>query len=349
METANANDNAQGSGGGGLWADIVAEVASADAAAAADALSAATPLGLYIEDYAGLEADVFRITRADLIDGALAGKDRSRAFVHVYAPPGDSAAALAEDVRARLEAAGVRASVVSGGVREEDWANNWKQFFKPFRVGERIVVRPAWEGLAGFPLVPGDIVLAVDPGMAFGTGSHASTRQCLEMLERRAGGAGQSLGGTGQNPIEMGQRADGASLIARVLDVGTGSGILAVASLLMGAQKALAVDIDGYALKNARANAELNGVADRIEFRVGDLAAGVAGEYDLVFANIVADSVIELLRDAARLLAPGGAAIVSGIIEEREGDVRKAAASNGFTVEHTLREPPWVSLMLMSL
>jgi len=161
--------------------------------------------------------------------------------------------------------------------------------------------------------------VSIDPGMAFGTGSHQTTQLCLLLLQRR-------------------MRAG-----ARVLDVGAGSGILSIAAALLGASECLGVDVDPYAVRNARENAARNGVGGVAAFREGDLALGVDGRYDVVLANIVADAVIKLLPDARRLLAPGGVAILSGVIDAREEDVARAIKANGLAAAETLRGEGWAA------
>jgi len=210
----------------------------------------------------------------------------------------------------RLEL-GVRA------VHEQDWAEAWKRHYHPVRVGERLTIRPSWEEYAP---APGEVVLSMDPGMAFGTGTHESTRLCLRLLER--------------------QLRPGMA----VLDVGCGSGILAVAALLLGAGSAVGVDIDEVAVRVAQENAARNGVASRARFLCGSLARQVQGGYDIVLANIVADVIIGFVPDIPRVLAPGGALIASGIIDSREADVRAALEAGGFTIVCRETAGGWVAL-----
>lgn len=220
---------------------------------------------------------------------------------------------------ATLEGAGEwgRLECALSGVREEDWANAWKQYYAPVRVGERLVVCPSWEEYAS---QPGDTVVRLDPGMAFGTGTHDSTRMCLQLLEQHL-------------PPR-----------ARVLDLGCGSGILSVAALLLGADSAIGVDIDEVAVRVAAENAGLNGVGDKASFFCGSLADKVEGRFDLIFANIVADVILAFLPDVERLLAPGGVFITSGIIDTREADIQAGLAQAGILVHHRLESGGWVGL-----
>lgn len=209
---------------------------------------------------------------------------------------------------------------------DEDWANNWKAYYKPLKIGSRLLVRPSWESLAD---AEGRTVLSLDPGMAFGTGSHHTTRMCLEYLEKI---------------IKNGDA---------LLDLGCGSGILSIAGVLLGAKAALAVDIDPIAEKIAYENAELNGVGrDRYEVRIGDvltdaaLRTGLAArQYEVITANIVASVIIALLPVVPPLLKTGGAFITSGIIRERLDEVKDAIVSNGLTVVETNINEEWCAIL----
>ena len=202
-------------------------------------------------------------------------------------------------------------------VDEEDWSNAWKKYYHPVQVGEHLVVCPSWEA---YDRQPDDVVLTLNPGMAFGTGTHATTRLCMELLENYI---------TPQ---------------ATVLDVGCGSGILAITAALLGANKIIGCDIDEVAVKVAGENAALNGVQDRIAFHQGDLTSQVEGSFQIICANIVADVIIRLSEDAGRYLAKDGIFITSGIIDTREQDVLNALEQNGFQVIERRTSGGWVAL-----
>lgn len=202
-------------------------------------------------------------------------------------------------------------------VAEEDWATSWKSYYHPTPVGERLLIRPSWEEC---PDPRGRIVLTLDPGMAFGTGTHESTALCLSLLERA---------------VTPG---------CRILDVGTGSGILAIAGLLLGAGEALGVDIDAVAVKVAEENAALNQVQDKARFLAGDLTDQASGRYHVICANIVADVIIRLLPSIGSFLEEGGTLIVSGIIDTRLEDVEAALEQNGLQAAVTLEEGGWAAL-----
>ncbi len=203
-------------------------------------------------------------------------------------------------------------------VDEEDWANNWKKYYKPLEIGERLLVLPSWE-----PEPETDrTILKLDPGMAFGTGAHHTTRMCLEFLEKT---------------VKQGDT---------MLDLGCGSGILSIASVLLGAKQAIAVDIDPIAKKIAYENAAMNGITkETFTVLIGNILSNrsvqerISGKYPVVAANIVADVIIALAPLAKTMVAEGGVFIVSGIIDERVEDVTNALLNSGFSVtEHSAAE-----------
>lgn len=202
-------------------------------------------------------------------------------------------------------------------VDEEDWSNAWKKYYHPVQVGEHLVVCPSWEA---YDRQPDDVVLTLNPGMAFGTGTHDTTRLCMELLEKYI---------TPQDTV---------------LDVGCGSGILAITAALLGANKIIGCDIDEVAVKVAGENAALNGVQDRIAFHQGDLTSQVEGSFQIICANIVADVIIRLSEDAGCYLAKDGIFITSGIIDTREQDVLNALEQNGFQVIERRTSGGWVAL-----
>lgn len=204
-------------------------------------------------------------------------------------------------------------------VADEDWSENWKKYYKPFRIGTHLVVKPTWEPYAP---EPDDLIIELDPGMAFGTGTHETTNMCMQLLEKHL--------------------SDGM----RVMDVGTGSGILAIAAAKLGAKDVLAIDIDPDAVKVARENVVLNKVDGRVRVVKGDLVKGEAMPCELAVANIVADAICMLAGPLTRHLVRGGLLICSGIIREREQDVLAAAKAAGYQVADRLEKGEWVALCL---
>lgn len=205
-------------------------------------------------------------------------------------------------------------------VQDSDWENNWKEFYKPIEVGDKLVVVPEWEEAPS----DGRIPLRLDPGLIFGTGSHATTKMCLAALE--------SFAGPGKT----------------ILDLGCGSGILGIGAMLLGCERCAGCDIDPKAPEVALSNAALNGIASEIfDIRAGDVLSdagmrkALGSGYDIVTANIVADVIIPLSGIVREFLKPGGVFITSGIIEGRQDEVRAAIEANGFTITAHYTEDDW--------
>lgn len=276
------------------------------------------PYGIYMEDYSHLEEEAMEIAHIDLIDEELLQKDREHAIIHIYISPEANPAEAVSFLKERFQAEQIPFELDSDSCVEEDWINNWKKYFKPIPVGEKLLIRPLWEDEYD---AQGRTVLHLEPGLAFGTGTHETTRLCLELLERYV--------------------TPGIDF----LDMGCGSGILSVAALLLGAKSAVGVDIDPLAVKTAVENAATNGVAERFSGICGNLAEKVTGKFQVVAANIVADIVIELSKDAPRFLTKDSTYIVSGIIDTREEDVLAAIAPT-FQVIERREERGWVAMAL---
>lgn len=300
------------------WTEIKISVPAPSAGLAGDIANMTVPHGIYIEDYSNLEEEALEIAHIDLIDEELLQKDRTRAIVHVYISPEDNPSEAISFLEERLRACGVDYSIDCANCAMDDWINNWKKYFKPIPVGKKLLIRPVWE--EDFDSM-GRTVLDLEPGLAFGTGTHETTRLCMELIEEF---------------LEPG---------VDFLDVGCGSGILSVAALLLGAQSALGIDIDPLAVKTALENARLNGVDAKFTGVCGDLAKQVTGKYQIVAANIVADVVIELSRSVPGFLATGGVFIISGIIDTREQDVLEAI-EGAFKVIERKEERGWVAMAL---
>lgn len=262
-------------------------------------------------------------------DGLGAAVDPSRpAIVRAYVPALDRSAARAAIAAARrdlghLQAFGLRpiGELTIGVVHESDWAEAWKSHFPVLRVGRRVVIRPTWRRARRRP---DDVVLSLDPGMAFGTGLHPTTRLCLEGVERWADEG----------------RLDGA----HVLDVGCGSGILAIAAARFGAREVVGVDTDPIAVEATQANARRNAVARRVRARRGSVPTREAARFDLVLANLIASLLVDLAGDLRDELRPGGRLLASGIFVDREEDVVRAFESAGLALAGRWPEGDWIAL-----
>jgi len=298
------------------WTEVKIVVDAKNVDKAGDIASMVVPYGIYIEDYSELEKEAWEIAHIDLIDEELLEKDRTKAIVHVYIAPQENPQEAVAFLRERYSAENIDNEILLNACKNEDWENNWKQYFHPIPVGEKLLIRPTWED----EFDAGDRkVLNIEPGLAFGTGTHETTRLCLETLEKH---------------INNG---------TTVLDIGCGSGILSVASLLLGAEKAVGVDIDALAVKTAIENGEANGFREP-EYTIlqGNLTDKVSGKYNVVVANIVADIIIMFCENVADFMYDDSVFITSGIIDTREQDVLDAFDKFGFEVVGRHSEGGWV-------
>jgi ribosomal protein L11 methyltransferase len=309
------------------------------------------PYGFYVEDYSQLEKEIDAIAHTNLIDEELLAKDRSSGAVHLFISKEENPAEAVAFLRERLDAAGIAYTMANTECRAGDWENNWKQYFRPMPVGERLMIIPDWLK-AETPQTKGRVPLYLDPGLAFGTGSHATTRLCLALLEKNMPPTG------------------------RVLDIGCGSGILGIAALRLSdrqgrtedvrcndtaqntffgntdpiqsnALHVFGVDIDPVAVRAAMENAVLNGLAPPVyTVAQGILSEQPNTQFALVLANIVADVLIPLAPEMPPRLCEGGRVILSGIIEHREAEVTAAYKAQGLHVIERSEDEGWVALVL---
>ncbi len=299
------------------WTEIQIELPVALLEQGAAIAQMAVPYGFYLEDYSDLTTEAPKIAHIDLIDEELLQKDRTKGILHLYISPEENPAEAVSFLTQRMEEEQLPYILKTTNIREEDWAYGWKKYYHPMRVGQRIVVCPSWEQ---YDRKDGDVLLKLDPGMAFGTGTHETTRLCLEMLEKY---------------IQPG---------SKVLDIGCGSGILSICGVLLGAQSALGVDIDKTAVAVALENARLNGVEEKAAYLCGDLAVDVKGSFQVVCANIVADVILRLTPDVKRFLAPGGVYLTSGIIDTREQEVADALQAQNYQILEIHRQNGWCAI-----
>lgn len=300
------------------WTEIKIKVRTEDIDRASAIANMAVPYGIYVEDYSDLEEQAWKIAHIDLIEQELRDRDKSFGIIHIYISEEDNAAEAAGYLCELLSADKIYYEIEKFDVNDSDWADGWKKFFKCTEVGEKILIRPSWED---YDKNTDRIVLSIDPGAAFGTGTHATTSLCLELLE--------------------GYVTDKS----RVLDIGSGSGILSIGAILLGAEHADGVDIDAAAVKVALENAEINGVSDKTNYIVGDLAEKISGKYNIVCANIVADVIIRLLENVDNYMEKDAVLITSGIIDSREKDVTTAFQKFGFSIEKRLTRDNWCAFV----
>ena len=208
---------------------------------------------------------------------------------------------------------------------DSEWLYKWQEHFRPTKVGERIVVKPGWED---YEAADGELVIEMDPGMAFGSGLHETTSMCIKALEKDLGDGSERAYDPSRYPI-------------KVLDVGTGTGILAMAAVLLGADEALGIDIDDEAVRVANENIAKNGLEGRISIKRGNLMDGIDYDPDIIVANLMADLVVMLSPAAAAQLRPGGLYITSGILDIKEEIVKKAIEDAGFDIIEVLADGEW--------
>ena len=273
---------------------------------------------LQIEDYSDID---LKTCYGDLIDEAILNADKTVASVSVYLPADSGTADTVHFLKERFASLGIDGKITISGVCEEDWANSWKAYYKPIEIGERMVIVPAWEK---YDAPEGKLVVRMDPGMAFGTGSHETTRLVIGLLEKY---------------IKNGQR---------VLDVGCGSGILAICAAKLGAEECKAYDIDPVAVKVARENVRDSGLTN-VTCDTSDLLRGVdksGGAYDVICANIVADIIIRMTPDVGQFMHESSVILASGIISERANDVISCFEQYGFRIVEKAEENGWCALVV---
>jgi ribosomal protein L11 methyltransferase len=310
--------------GDATWLELAVTCDTEAVEAVSEILSRVAPGGVSVEPG-------YRLTDEGL--GAVVDAGRP-ATVRAYLPARDpravrEAVAAADRALGHLSAFGLReiGALVTTVVHDSDWASAWKRHVRVMRIGRRIVIRPTWRR---HRRAPGDVVIAMDPGMAFGTGLHPTTRLCLAGIERWAD----------DGLLSRGAAADGH---ARLLDVGCGSGVLAIAAGLLGAGEMVGLDTDPIAIEATLANAGRNRLRRRVRAWQGTVPTGAA-PFDLVAANLIASVLVALAPRLRDELRPGGRLLASGIFVDREGDVRSALAAAGLAILRREAEGDWVAL-----
>ncbi len=299
------------------WAEITCTVPEAMTETLADFLLELTGNGVSIENR---KVDTFNID--DITDEAVKS-------VKCYLPDDEALKAALSQIEGYLAENGPGFKGFSFSLptvsvlKEEDWANSWKVNFKPTRIGERLVIKPSWEA---FEAGDGDIILELDPGMAFGTGTHATTRLCLELLETLV------------------FRENAFKVNGTVLDVGCGSGVLGVAAALFGATKVVSIDIDPIAITVTCENAVINGVSGVVAASETPLSE-VSGSYSIVLANILAEALVKMSSSLTEKVAIGGFLVLSGILTEREEFVLSGFSQQPLNLHSVTRQEEWCCIV----
>ena len=298
------------------WTDIQITVPARFADTAEAVATMVSNGGIYIEDYRDLEQQAWEIAHVDLIEQELLDKPRDIVKVHMYLAPDENPAEILPLFRERRDKSGIEYTLETSGVEQEDWQNAWKKYYHAMDIGSRLAIVPGWEQYE-----TDRTVITMDPGMAFGTGTHETTSLCLETLDSLVKGG------------------------ERVLDIGTGSGILAIAALKLGAAVAEGVDIDPMCVRTAGENARRNGVQDRFTVLVGDLSDKASGQYNIITANIVAAAILSLAPHVPALMAPGARFIASGIIDTRKDEVLTGLRAAGLEPVEVKEKRGWACII----
>lgn len=301
----------------GTWTKLTAAVKTEYSERAASVISMLDN-GLMIEDFSDFSLNGMY---GELVDESILNADKETVKISIFVPEEKNITEFVEFIKTRFAELKIPYSLTLDGVEEEDWAESWKQYFKPIKLG-RLTVVPAWEE---YRAAEGETVIKLDPGMAFGTGNHETTRLVLKIL---------------QDEVRGGER---------VLDVGCGSGILSIAAAKLGASLCRAYDIDPVAVKVAKENISELGLDGKISVGISDLLSGVekvAGGYNICVANIVAEIIIRMLPDISAYLSASAPIILSGIVAACEGEVRECAEKLGFRILRRETENDWVALLI---
>ena len=297
--------------------EIIVEINILDLEVASAISNTVVPYGIYIEDYSNLETEAEEITHSSLIDESLLSKNRDLAWIHIYVPEEENATESIAFLQERLTASRIEHKISIKVCKVDEYINNWKQYFNPICVGNRLVISPSWKKPDA--QYSGRKILKIDPGLAFGTGSHETTQLCLEMLEKYL------------KPKN------------NLLDIGCGSGILSIAAILLGANKATGVDIDELAIKTAKENAKINKISDKFIAICGDLIEKINGKFDIILANLVSDVIIRLNKTVKNYMYKNSIYIMSGIIEIYRNDVMKSLESD-FEVVDIKNKNGWLAI-----
>ncbi|MCP3764283.1 50S ribosomal protein L11 methyltransferase [Domibacillus sp. A3M-37] len=307
------------------WSEICIETVNDAVEPISNILHEAGASGVVIEDRAeldkkresGLFGELYELNPSDYPDEGVA--------VKAYLPVNSFLQETVDDITAAVKNLSVyqidtgKLGVSVSEVHEEDWATAWKQYYNPVKISEKFTIVPTWEDYE--PFSTDELIIELDPGMAFGTGTHPTTVMCLQALERF---------------VQPNQH---------IVDVGTGSGVLAIGAALLGASRVTALDLDEVAVSAARQNVALNHVENIVSVSKNNLIDGIDEQPDVIVSNILAEVIISFTDDVASILRPGGFFIASGIIGQKKDDVRKAMTAAGLVIEETVVMEDWVCIV----
>lgn len=301
------------------FVEIIVELNANDIERACAIANMVAPYGLYIEDYSDLEKQTKEIAHIDIIDDKLLSKNKKIALIHIYFSSENNFADSILFLENRFNICKIKNKISTKKCKAQDYINNWKKYFKPVEIGKNLLICPSWKK-HDMQKPSERILLEIDPGLAFGTGTHETTKLCLELIENYVTNS------------------------TKLLDIGCGSGILSIASILLGAKSATGVDIDELSVKTAIENAKINKVEDKFNVICGDLTEKISKKFNLVVANIVADIIIDLNKNIKNYMSEKSVYIMSGIIEPYKNDVIRSLKDN-FDVIDIKSKNSWFAIV----
>lgn len=301
-----------------MWNELIITVKSSDCEFASNILTVLNHDGMFIEDYSDL-MDNEAVKQTNLVEKDLLDKIQNDPILHLYISPASNLTEVSQTAQALLQQNGIQFSMEIHEIPDKNWNEEWMKYYKPVHITDHLTIVPQW---IDYPPKENEKIVLLDPGVAFGTGTHETTKLCLSVLD---------------------------SIIRKdntILDIGTGSGILAITALLLGAKSADAIDIDPLSVKAAKENAKLNHMDEYLTVKLGNLLDQVKGQYDVITANIVADVIISLLADIKPFMKPNGVLILSGIIREREADVSTALTQYNYSIVEKHQDGEWFAFVV---
>ena len=301
-----------------MWNELIFTMEQSNCGRASEILTVLNHDGMFIEDFSDLmENDAVKQT--NLVEQELLDKMNDDPIIHLYISPSQNLLEMAQFAQLLLNQNNITHQLDIKPIPDKNWNEEWMKYYKPVHISDNMTVVPCW---MDYKKRADELTVLLDPGAAFGTGTHETTKLCLSALERH------TVPG------------------CRMLDVGTGSGILAISSLLLGADTADAVDIDPLSIKAANANAMLNHVEDRLSVKLGNLLDTATGKYQVITANIVADVIISMLPDLKKFMESDCSLILSGIIRTWENDVLQALNDTQYEILEHMHDGEWVAFVV---